>query len=186
MTNNSDSQSLRLAFVERVCAITRDRLAAALHSLGDFAGAESLTPGKSVRTRFAGRLLAACPKADPRTVAVCCAATELVHTGSLCHDDVIDGGLIRRSMPALWRETSSPSAILIGDLLVCEAIRLMLSVEDKRLVPMFMDKIQQTIGAEARQELVFRGKQVDEATCLDLARCKTGGLFSFVAGLWGS
>ena len=185
MPNNAGSLSLCPALVERVSRFTLDRLAEALSPLGDFAEGDLLAPGKMVRTRFAARLLEALPEADSRAVEVCCAATELVHTGSLCHDDVIDGGLIRRSMPTLWRKTSSSAAILIGDLLVCDAVRLMLSLDDRRWIDPFMDKLRQTIGAEARQELFFRGKPVDEATCLRLARCKTGALFSFAAMVCG-
>ena len=54
---------------------------------------ESIIPGKMLRTRLAGRL-AACDLSSPNleVMVYACAATELVHTASLFHDDVIDNG----------------------------------------------------------------------------------------------
>jgi len=185
MPNTDGSLSSYPALVERVRRNTADRLADALSPIGAMAERDLLAPGKMMRTQFAARFLEALPGADSRAVEACCVATELVHTGSLCHDDVIDGGLVRRSMPTLWRKSSASAAILIGDLLVCEAMRMMLALDDRRLTDTFIGKIQQTIGAEARQELCFRGQPMNEAACLQLARCKTGGLFSFSAMVCG-
>jgi geranylgeranyl pyrophosphate synthase len=185
MPLTAGSLSSSAVLVDQVRRLTLERLADALTPLGEFAGSELLGPGKLVRTQLAARLLEALPESDPHPVKVCCAATELVHTGSLCHDDVIDGGLVRRSLPALWRKTSASAAILIGDLLVCESIRLVLSLDEKRWSDPFMSKLQHTIGAEARQELNLRGQPVDDFTCLHVARCKTGGLFSFTAMVCG-
>ena len=39
--------------------------------------------------------------------------------------------------------------------------------------------------AEAKGELMLRGTILDEPTCLDMARGKTGPLFAFVAGVCG-
>ena len=145
-----------------------------------------MMPGKMLRTRLAGRLCAGGGSSVNRTtLQAACAATELVHTASLCHDDVVDNAMIRRSLPTLWQALGPSGAILIGDLLLCEAMGLLMEVERGRLTRGFLTKVTEVVESEARQELVYRGKQVDVETCFRLARGKTGPLFAFVAGICG-
>lgn len=147
---------------------------------------KTVMPGKMLRTRLAGRLFAAGFSSEKRTtLQAACAATELVHTASLCHDDVVDNSLIRRSLPTLWKSTGPSGAILIGDLLLCAAMDLLMITEDGRYLRAFMAKVRQVVEAEAEQELLWRGRQVDVASCLRLARGKTGPLFAFCAGIYG-
>ena len=143
-------------------------------------------PGKMLRTRLAGRLCAGgWSSVNPATVQAACAATEMVHTASLCHDDVVDNSMIRRSLPTVWRTSSPSGAILIGDLLLCEAMDLLISTENGRYLTSFMGRLTEVVRAEIEQELVWRGRVADAETCLRLARGKTGPLFGFVAGVCG-
>jgi len=145
-------------------------------------GNAQLMPGKMLRTRLASRLMG-CPdvRTNHATIARICAATEMAHTARLCHDDVIDGGLVRRGRSALWRITSASGAVLIGDILLCEAMNIVCEAENGRYVMPFVQKLREVCAAEAEQELELRGRQLDEQTCLRLARGKTGPLFAFVA-----
>jgi geranylgeranyl pyrophosphate synthase len=147
---------------------------------------EQLLPGKMLRSRLAARLTAggAAP-VDRRTLRHACAATELVHTASLCHDDVVDNAVIRRARPALWQTTGASAAILIGDLLLCEALELVMEVEGGRLMPAFVAKVREVIRTEVEQELLLRGRRVDEGECIRVARGKTGPLFALVARVCG-
>ncbi len=52
----------------------------------------------------------------------CGVLVELLHFASLIHDDVIDGALERRHVPAVNALFDDADAILIGDHFVCEAI----------------------------------------------------------------
>ncbi len=154
--------------------------------MGDAADVGQLAPGKMLRTRLAARLAGACPgPADPLTLRRACAATEIVHTASLCHDDVIDNALVRRTRPTLWKEIGSTSAVLVGDLLLCDAMLLVVRTGDGRYSGTFVDKVQEICMAEAEHELRLRGKRLDESTCLRIARSKTGPLFAFVASVCG-
>ena len=142
----------------------------------------SLLPGKMLRTRLAGRL-ARRGRSDvsDTTLRNGCAAVEMVHTASLCHDDVIDSGLTRRGFPTLWKTTSPSGAVLIGDVLLCEALTLLVEQDGGRHLPVFIERVREVIQAEAEQELLWRGKTVSPATCMRLARGKTGPLFAFAA-----
>jgi geranylgeranyl pyrophosphate synthase len=144
-----------------------------------------LLPGKMLRTHLAVRLAQAGAPIDFDTLCACCVATELAHTASLCHDDVIDGGLIRRSMPTLWRLSGKSAAILIGDLLLSAALEEMIDLQAGLHARVFLQKIRQTVVAEAWQELSAGHKEWDVARCLMVARGKTGALYSFAAMICG-
>jgi heptaprenyl diphosphate synthase len=51
------------------------------------------------------------------------AATEILHTATLIHDDIIDGAKTRRNLPTVNSERGINHAILIGDMQFLEAIR---------------------------------------------------------------
>lgn len=52
-------------------------------------------------------------------------ATELLHTASIIHDDVIDGGVTRRKNPTLCMQFDTSVAILLGDWLICKSVDLL-------------------------------------------------------------
>lgn len=172
---------------EFVCSVRRvvdHRVRAVVVPVAGFGAADMLTAGKMLRTRAAARV--ACCGASPAsvpTVERACAAVELVHTASLCHDDVIDNALIRRGQPSLWKHVGPTGAILIGDLLLSTAFEL-IAEAGPECVRAFAAKVGEVASAEAEEELVLLGKAVDEETCLRLARFKTGSLFSFA--LWSA
>ena len=150
-------------FVSRVRRLIADRTQKIASSLGIGGERAQLLSGKMLRTRLAARL-ADCDslQANRLTLERACAATEMVHTASLCHDDVIDNSLIRRARPAFWRSTGSSKAVLVGDLLLCEAVDLLLDTEDGRYVGAFVAKVREVCTAEAEHEIKLRGEQVDE------------------------
>ena len=186
---------------ERVLASgTEQRLSEFLRAVGALAGARmeavlgltarsesaALLSGKMLRSRLAGRLaLAVAPAGRAEEIQRAAAAVELVHTASLCHDDVIDNALLRRAQPTLWRMIGASGAVLIGDLLLCEAVGLLLEARRLPLIRAFMDRVREVCFTEARQELQLRGQALDVDTCLALARGKTGALFAFAAEVCG-
>jgi len=138
-----------------------------------------LLSGKLLRSRF-GLYAGAGATRDPEDLAKACAAIEMVHTASLCHDDVIDNALLRRSLPTLWRKTTPSAAVLIGDVLLCHAAALVASAANGRYLVPFLAKVTEVCTTEARQELILRGRRVGQDACLEVARGKTGPLFAFV------
>lgn len=160
--------------------LVMERLGKCASALGLPAQWTQLMPGKMLRTRWAGRLAESGElQVSPGTIAAACAATEMAHTASLCHDDVIDGGFLRRQQPTLWRVMGPSAAILIGDLLLCEAMDVLGSVENGALVGPFVSKLREVCAAELEQDLGSRGKVLEESACLRLARGKSGPFFAF-------
>ena len=48
----------------------------------------------------------------------CGMALELIHCGTLIHDDWLDGDKFRREAPALWKELGPRTAVLVADLMI--------------------------------------------------------------------
>jgi geranylgeranyl pyrophosphate synthase len=174
------------ALEERTRDLVAVRLRAIAQKFQKAVPTDLLLPGKMLRTRMAARLAGCSPSplADPAMENLC-GATEIVHTASLCHDDLIDNAHMRRGRPSLWRTVGVSGALLVGDLLFCEAIELVLHTEGGRYLPAFTAKVAEVVQAETEQELVFRDAELPEPACLRLARGKTGPLFAFAASLCG-
>jgi geranylgeranyl pyrophosphate synthase len=135
--------------------------------------------GKMLRARLALRMGPAAGT-SPDVYLRAAAAIEMVHAASLLHDDVIDGSLLRRSAPAYWARYGVTGAILLGDLLLCEASEILRETGDTRLTDELMSRTTEMCRAEVEQEMRKRKTVLDWECGLDLCRRKTGSLFAFV------
>jgi len=140
--------------------------------------------GKLLRSRMAFRLLKASP-ASRISLVHAAAAVEMIHAASLLHDDVIDGGIVRRSAPTFWVKSGIPGAILLGDLLLFKALDITCQVEGGRLTHTLVKMTGEVCEAEAEQELILRGTRSTWENCVRIARCKTGALFAFIGHACG-
>jgi geranylgeranyl pyrophosphate synthase len=147
---------------------------------------EYFQSGKMLRTRMVARL-AECidDTAMLENLITACAATELLHSATLCHDDIIDKAVVRRNLPTTWVAATPSAAVLTGDLLLCESIDLLQNMCDGRYVAHFIGKVREVCLAEIEQELISRGSNIDENACIRLARGKTGPLFAFLGIVFG-
>ena len=109
------------------------------------------------------------------------AAVEIIHTASLLHDDVIDGGTLRRGAPTFWKKHGINGAILFGDLLVVKGLNLLTEINRPDLLQELIQMSSQVCAAEVEQELLLRGSPGSWAECEQIARAKTGSLFAFSA-----
>ncbi len=137
--------------------------------------------GKMLRSRLIFNLGPAA-RVPRETLLHAAAALEMVHGASLLHDDVIDGGYLRRGVPTFWVEKGISGAILVGDMLLFKAVELMCEVEEGRLTPLLVRLTGEVCDAESEQELILRGKAPSWDNCVNIARRKTGALFAFAAG----
>jgi geranylgeranyl diphosphate synthase, type II len=110
------------------------------------------------------------------------AALELVHNFSLVHDDLpsLDDDAMRRGRPSTWAEFGEAVAVLAGDALLAEALRLALSYPSPAVA---RELVQATLGMIGGQYLDITGGGDDLAA---LHRLKTGCLFSasVACALW--
>lgn len=168
--------------IETAIVLVRNVVAGCLRktSLGSMAG-ELLgvaTSGKMLRVRMLIRVgLVQGTSLDSLTKIG--AVVEMLHAASLLHDDVIDGAVLRRKAPAFWVTRGASGAILLGDLLVGQAYKLVNEVESGRLISVLVNLANEVCEAEAEQELLLKGEVSDWSTCVSIARRKTGALFAF-------
>lgn len=106
------------------------------------------------------------------------AAVEMLHSASLLHDDVVDGGAERRGEPTFWVVEGIKAAVLVGDLLVSQAVGRIQEVLPKA-VPVLVETMQEMCDAEVEQEFHLAAEADAWEQCVSIARRKTGSLFGF-------
>jgi heptaprenyl diphosphate synthase len=185
MTDVADAKTVS-SFLDNV----RQGIAAQLGRLelpdGRIAMPPNLMPGKMLRSRFGARMGCHAETAGSTALELACVATEILHTATLCHDDVIDNGLVRRSAPSLWKVTGPSAAVLIGDWLLCESVQIVKDIDRGAWLGAFLAKVQETCRAESEHEMSVGAPRLDADTCIRLARGKAGALFSFVGLVAGA
>jgi octaprenyl-diphosphate synthase len=104
------------------------------------------------------------------------AVTELVHTASLLHDDVVDDSTLRRNKPTSNSIYGDETSVLVGDLVYSTASEMMAATGDMEVVRTFARAIRLMSDGELLQlENVFNAA-VTEATYLRILECKTAVL----------
>ena len=79
------------------------------------------------------------------------AVIEMIHLATLAHDDVIDQAPSRRNRPALWKLSSSQSAVLEGDFIFSRAFRL-LNPHPFEVRQLVIEAVEQVLEGELLQE----------------------------------
>jgi len=95
--------------------VSRLRNAPAGAALGEYLGR-----GKMLRASLVF-LSCAAVGGDPERALMAAEAIELIHGGSLVHDDLIDEADERRGLPALHRRVGESAALVLGDYLLIRA-----------------------------------------------------------------
>lgn len=113
------------------------------------------------------------------------ALVEVLHNGTLLHDDVMDRAHRRRNRPTVHRLWGVPVAILAGDFLLAAAMDLALRTGSRDL----LQRVVRTLMDLARGQLLevqhTGDLAVEEQVCMEIARKKTGALFALACGLGG-
>jgi geranylgeranyl diphosphate synthase type II len=119
---------------------------------------------------------------EPEELLPAAAALELVHNFSLVHDDLpaLDNDELRRGRPSTWAQFDEATAVLVGDALLAEAVRLALSYPTPSVA---RELIQATLGMIGGQHADTKGLSDDLEA---VHRLKTGRLFyaSVACALW--
>ncbi len=134
--------------------------------------------GKRIRPRLA--LLISGALGGPFPIAFA-AASELIHTASLLHDDVIDEGTIRRGQPTarlLWSNTES---VLAGDHCLASAVEMIRKEDTGVILSESLRAVQDLVSGELLQ-LRLKGQLMTEAKdYFEICDLKTACLFVWTA-----
>ena len=106
------------------------------------------------------------------------AITEMIHTASLVHDDVLDAAETRRGGMAVHKEFSTKAAVLSGDFLLARA-----SVALARLgVPAVVQEMAKSLEALVQGEIMQLRSTAEERLSLEYyltkSYCKTASLMA--------
>lgn len=133
--------------------------------------------GKRIRPGFAywaGRLFGA----GMTDMLPLLAALELLHTGSLVHDDIIDGAKLRRGRPTVSFVHGEAAALYVGDFLIGRALELIAACQNPRVnLSLNRTALQMCRGELRQQRDFFRLEQTAHAYFTRI-RCKTALLFA--------
>ncbi len=137
------------------------------------AGGKRLRPALSIASAYA--ISGVEPTNDYVLKGAC--AIELVHAGSLHHDDVIDNALSRRAIPSVNVQFSNSVAILSGDYLLALASSLAASLGAQVSELLAQTISQLCIGQIIEQQDLFNSKRTTE-NYLKAIEGKTASLFA--------
>ncbi|MEO8082289.1 MAG: polyprenyl synthetase family protein [Ardenticatenales bacterium] len=95
--------------------------------------------------------------AEAHAVLSLAAAVETLHTATLVHDDLVDGAMLRRGLPALNVRWSPGATVLAGDWLFARAAGFAADTNDVRVQHIFARTLATITAGELRQLFGRRG-----------------------------
>lgn len=110
------------------------------------------------------------------------AATELIHTASLIHDDIIDSSSTRRGKPTINFKWGNKSAVLAGDFLFARAFELLSLCNRTDLNEYFTWAIGMMCQGEIDQNKIIFNTDLNEEQYLDNIYRKTAVLIETCCG----
>jgi len=111
-------------------------------------------------------------------------ALELIHNGTLVHDDIIDEDLFRRGSPSAHVKFGGKRAVLAGDVLLSLGLKYATKTGNLSIVSWLSDTALRMVQGVVLQTY-YRRKIVPEETYLNIAYLKSGSLFEAAAVLGG-
>jgi octaprenyl-diphosphate synthase len=133
--------------------------------------------GKQVRPMFIFLSAKMCGEITEATY-VGASLTELLHTATLVHDDVVDDAYERRgffSINALWK---NKIAVLVGDYLLSKGLLISLENRQYELLHIMSNAIKQMSEGELLQMEKARKLDIDESVYYEIIRNKTASLIA--------
>ena len=108
-------------------------------------------------------------------------ALEMLHTGSLVHDDVVDESMQRRGQASVNAIYNNKLAVLVGDYLLSMALAFTGRCENPRITRLVGALGQTLADGEIFQMFHSHEKLVSEEVYLEIIRKKTASLFATCA-----
>lgn len=111
-------------------------------------------------------------------------ALELIHNGTLVHDDIIDDDLFRRGSPSAHLKFGGKRAVLTGDALLSLGLRYAAKTRKTAVVDWLSETALKMVQGVALQTF-YRRKVIPESDYLRINYLKSGSLFEAAAALGG-
>ena len=105
------------------------------------------------------------------------AITEMLHTATLVHDDVIDESGMRRGRPTANATWNNATAVLVGDYLIARSFNLLTGFGDMTLLKLFSDGTCDIAEGEVLQLQHQHNIETTESDYLQIIDGKTSRLF---------
>ncbi len=142
-------------------------------------------PGKKIRPLL---VLSACEAVGgkPEDALPAAVAVELFHDFTLIHDDIMDQDELRRGLQTLHVKYGNPTAILVGDLLIGVAYKVLLRSPAAQLKPVldiFTDTLVKVCEGQALDEEFEKRAEVRVEEYLDMIGKKTAWLIQTACAL---
>lgn len=137
----------------------------------------TLSGGKRFRPAVLLLSADACGYRGPRRI-VMAVVTEYMHTATLLHDDVVDGGVMRRGRPSANVVFGSPASVLVGDFFFARASQLMTEDGDLDVLGIFARTLVHLSEGEVLQLTRSTDPAVTEAEYLRVVFHKTASLIA--------
>lgn len=108
-------------------------------------------PSKRIRPR----LIFACLRALEQPITPqhmkAALATELLHSATLIHDDVVDESLIRRGLETFYKKHGLKMSVILGDYLLSIALKLLCELNNPKILEIFSQNLIQICNGEINQ-----------------------------------
>ena len=138
------------------------------------AGGKRLRPGIVL---LISRSLAAGGELSPRHRRLA-EITEMIHTASLVHDDVVDEASTRRGVATVHSRFDARVAVLAGDFLFAQASWHLANLDDLDVVKLLSRVIMDLADGEVKQGLFRYDTAQGFETYLEKSYCKTASLIA--------
>lgn len=104
--------------------------------------------------------------------------TEMIHTASLVHDDVVDEAELRRGVPTVHKLFSNRVAILAGDFLFAQSSWYLANLDNLEVVKLLSEVIMNFAAGEIQQGVSHFDTTLTMAAYLDKSYYKTASLIA--------
>jgi len=102
----------------------------------------------------------------------------MLHLGTLLHDDVIDQAEMRRNQPSVNAKWDSKVAILVGDYLFAETLKILTVHKDYEILELINEAVKKVSEGELTQMQNTANIDVCEDIYYDIISKKTASLFA--------
>lgn len=117
---------------------------------------------------------------------------EMLHNASLIHDDIIDHSDIRRGLPSVGARWNNSVAVLVGDFLLAQVMRILHEVDEPETTQRVYETVEAMVEAELLQQEWLMGQGsgfkvneslLSQSSYLKIIDGKTARLFATACAL---